>query len=289
MEPIKPLHHYDAEHTDDETLRRDLREHVARWGSLQLVAELLTQLRAAHLPWWSPSFTRGAWRPLVRMQWLAERADVRQRITSALTGLPRNAARSRSPELQAGLIEAVLDHGDVTEAAFEEAFTPIELVAYGPGAEIWAAFRDRMPWEDDAPEHQKLVGWLLRALTTERCILDSEMGRKPILTAAEVRCAIGARTWQERLPLEVRTAIDEARMKQERTRPREPFQARHELAIVTPELLAQYVPLAELAVVFDAAEKAMAFDALPVPRESGAFELSPQSKSELPAARVGAA
>jgi hypothetical protein len=286
VDTFKPLSHHDAESSDDDTLRRDARAHLAKWPYLQVMAELVTKLRASSLPFWSPSFTREQWRPLSRMQWLGQRADLRQRITSTLCGLPRNAARSKTPEFQASLIDAVLDHGDVSDEMFEEAFAPQDLVVYGPVGEIWTQFRVRMPWEDDSAAHQKLVGWLLRVLTSDRSTLDADLKRKPILTAWDVRTAIDARVWQERIPLETRAAIDEARIKQERSRPREPFHARHELAIATPELIAQHIPLVDLLPVLHVAEQALFSGeaAAPVSAREGAFESSPPSGRVTPLA-----
>ncbi len=277
VDSFKPLQHHDAENTEDDTLKRDARAHVAKWPHLQVLAEMWLKLRQVNVPWWTTSFTREQWRPASRMHWLSQRADVRQRITSQLTGLPRNAARSKPPEFQASLIDAVLEHGDVTDTDFEDAFTAQEMVVYGPVADMWTQFRTRMPWEDDSPVHQKLAGWLLRVLTTERCTFDGEMTRRPILTAWDVRAAIEPRVWQERVPAEVRVAIDEARLKHEKARPREPFQARHELLIATPEILAANIPLVDLVPVIQMAERGLLMATELQPRESGAFELSPVS------------
>ncbi len=280
-DPHSPFKHHDADNTDDETLTRDARAHVAKWPHLQVVAELLTKLRSLRVSWWSPSYTREQWSPSARMHWLHQRADVRQRITTHLTGLPKNAARSKSPEFQASLIDAVLSHGDVSDFDFEEAFMPQELVTYGPVDEMWTQFRMRMPWEDDSPVHQGLMGWLLRALMTERSTLDPEIKRRPIMTAWDVRTAIDARVWQEHIPIEIRTAIDESRLKQEKARPREPAHARHELTIATPELIAQSIPLADLMPVIHAAERMLLLECEPT-RESGSFEMRLEVPTTIP-------
>jgi hypothetical protein len=278
----KPLQHPDATHSDDETLERDARTHLSKQPHLQVMAELTAKLRASNFAWWSATFTRSQWRALPRMQWLAERPDIRQRITSALTGLPRKASRSKTPEFQASLIDAVLDHGDISGIEFEEAFTPQELVTYGPTSDMWGQFRQRMPWGDDSEAHQKFMGWLLRVLLSERSALEPDMLRKPVLTAWEVRTAIDPQVWQERIPLELRAAIDEARLKREKARPREPYCARHELQIATPELIAQNIPLADLLPVLHLAEQAMfALPEQAIPNESGAFQAAPISRSTL--------
>ena len=290
VDSFKPLQHYDADNMDDETLKRDARAQVAKWAHLQVVAELLTRLRASSFPWWSPTFTREQWRPHARMGWLAQRSDVRQRITTALTGLPRNASRSRTPEFQAALIDSVLEHGDVDDAQFDEQFSPSDMVVYGPVNDFWTHFRARMPWEDDSQANQRLVGWLLRVLTSDRCTIDGEVARKPILSALDVRTAIDARVWQDRIPAELRAAVDDARMKHERARPREPFQARHEMQIITPELIAQHVPLLDLTPVVQAAERGLFSPTesvvQTVPRESGSFDLSLSSR--IPGAELAA-
>jgi hypothetical protein len=270
-----PLRHADAGTADDETLARDARAHLARSPHLQVMAEIVAKLRSSSFPWWSVSFTRSQWRALPRMQWLAQRPDLRQKITSALTGLPRKAARSKTPEFQASLVDAVLEHGDVGGAEFEEAFAPEDLVTYGPAAQMWTQFRQRMPWGDDGDAHRKLVGWVLRVLLSERSTLDPDMLRRPILTAWDVRNAIDPHVFQEHVPLDVRAQIDEARLKREKARPREPYSARHELQIATPELLAQHIPLTDLVAVFEVAEQAMlGAPEQSIPAESGAFPSS---------------
>lgn len=258
-EPLRPLMHHESAEQDDEALAREARAHLARLPQLQLLAELLLKLRASAPPWWTPQGLRAAWGADTRMRWLRQRPDLRQRVTTALTGLPANAARKKSPEFQAELIDSVIDDGDVPLGRFEEAFDPCDLVVYGPAHELWREFRDRVPWEDDGPTQQRIVAWLIRALLSDR---SPTLGfsRRPILTPWDVRSAIDVTAWHTRMPLEVRVAVDEARLKHEKTRPREPFHARHELGIALPEQIAASLPLAELAPVLRAAELAMGLD-----------------------------
>lgn len=252
-----PLRHPETDTVDDEARQRDARTHLAGAPHLQVVAELVAKLRASSFPWWTPAFTRGQWSASQRMQWLEQRPDARQRITTALTGLPRKAARDKTPGFQASLIDTVLDHGDLNASDFEHAFAPQDVAVYGPASDVWTQFRARFPWEDDSPHHQKLVGWLLRVLLSERSSLDQDMLRKPILSAWDVRHGIDSQVWQERIPLEIRAAVDDARAKHERARPREPFGARHELQIATPEIIVQTIPLSDLLPVVLIAERAM--------------------------------
>lgn len=258
---IRPLSHDDSSMRDDDdaTRAREAREHFSRWPAVQLVGEMYAKLRAQRFSWWSNAKLRERWPARTRMGWLAERPDLRQTITTSLTGLPKNAARQKSHDFQADLIDSVLTHGDVDEDAFENAFHAMDLATYAPAQEIWSELMTRFPWHTDAVDHQRFIGWMIRAFVTDRCSLHAEISRKPILTACDVRQSIDARVWQTYVPLDVRVAVDAARMKHERTRPREAFQARHEMSIATPEVLAAHVPLCELMPIFVAAENAMGF------------------------------
>src|ERR1700733_5610046 len=93
----KPLEHDAPEAAGDEVLVKDARDHLARWPQLQLLAELVAKLRSLDLPWWSPESMRERWGATSRMRWYRQRPDLRQQVTSALTGLARNAARSKGP------------------------------------------------------------------------------------------------------------------------------------------------------------------------------------------------
>jgi hypothetical protein len=251
----RPFQHRDPQAAFCE-LETEARGYLAKAGQLQFIAELWDTLQKMPLSWWSADFTREMWTPRARMRWFAERADIRQRVTTALTGLPPNTAMKREPHFQAELIDSVIDDGDIDAGKFESAFDACEMVVYGPAREFWSQFRERMPWEEDAPTHKKLVSWGLRQLLSERSTLLG-MSRKPILTAWDVRSSIDSRVWQSRMPLEIRVAVDEARLRHEKARPRDPFHARHELSICVPEQIAEHIPLAEIAPVFFTAEKNM--------------------------------
>src|SRR5690606_34432989 len=79
----EPLTHRGADQGDD-ALAAEASAHLRKLPSLQLVAELLTRLREMQLPWWTPDHLRKAYGATDRMGWLAERPDLRQRITSEL-------------------------------------------------------------------------------------------------------------------------------------------------------------------------------------------------------------
>ncbi|MFO0592203.1 MAG: hypothetical protein U0441_31960 [Polyangiaceae bacterium] len=274
----RPLQHLDAEKKDDETLRAEARAHLAESPSLQLVAEVLAKLRAVDLPFWSPEVLRERWSAAERMRWLRQRPDLRQAITTSLTGLAPKAARKKMPDFQAALVDSVVDEGDVPVRAFEASFEPVDLAVYGPASGYWFAMRELFPWSDDRPAHQELVAWLLKALLTDTSSI-SGLGRVPILTAWDLRTAIDGRVWHTRIPIEIRVAIDDARMSLERDRPGAPFHAQDDLAIAVPEIIAASVPLKDLLGVLTAAERAMGFDKeTPRPR-GGPPDLKPPAST----------
>ncbi len=252
--PLAPAESFRAA---DENLRSDAALKLAQSPSLQIVSEMLGKLRVLDFEWWTPEYTRDRWSADARMRWLRDRPDLRQDITAALTGLPATTARHKTPEFQSELMNAVMEAGDVSASRFEEVFDPRDLVVHGPVWEFWTAFRERMPWNEDSPHHQNFVAWYLRALLAERTCAD-ELTRRAILTPLDVRAAIDSRVWQTYVPVDIRAAVDEARIRQERSRPRDPYLARHELTIAVPEHIASSIPLAELTGVFTAAEQAMA-------------------------------
>ncbi len=273
----RPLLHVDAEKKDDETLRAEARAHLAEAPSLQLVAELLAKLRAADVPFWSPEVLRDRWSAAERMRWYRQRPDLRQKITTRLTGLAARAARKKMPDFQAALIDSVIDEGDIAVRSFEETFEPTDLSVYGSAAAFWYAMRELFPWHDDAPSHQELVAWLLKALLADTSSIAG-LGRVPILTPWDLRTSIDGRVWHTKIPLEVRVAIDDMRLSQERDRPGAPFHAQDDLAIAVPDVIAASVPLRDLAGVLDAAERAMGFDR-EAPRPKGPPDLKPPTET----------
>jgi hypothetical protein len=248
-------------HDDDRTdaeLAAEAAAQLARSPSLQLVAELLGRLREMKLPWWTPQQLRAAYPAAERLAWLATRPDLRQRITTQLTGLAPRAARNKSPAFQAELIDSVVDEGDISVDEFEHAFDPVDLALYGTAADHWRLFRRRAPWDDDATAHQDLLGWLMGALLADKSSLDGA-ARRPLLTPLELRTAIDGRVWHTRIPLHVRVAIDDARFAHGRERPGEAFGAERDLAIATPALIAASIPLVDLKGVLDVAELRLGF------------------------------
>jgi len=257
---LEPLRHHAYALGDDDVLGREASQQLAKLPQLQLVGELWCELRTYGFAWWAPELLRTWWPAAQRMKWLAQRSDIRQRITSQLTGLPPNAARKRSPTFQAELIDAVVDEGDVSAAGFEGAFDPFDMVVYGPVGDVWRAFRSALPVEQGGTDLERLTAWLLRALLSDRAQKHEQLKRRPILSPWDLRTAIDGEVWHTRMPLEIRVAIDDGRFRQEKLRPGRPFGARHDLAIAVPEQIAAHVPLIDLIGVLERAEQAMGFE-----------------------------
>jgi hypothetical protein len=286
--PARPLQHQDADRKEPETLAKEARSHIANEPALQLMAELLTRLRALDLPWWTPEKLRARWGAVERMRWYKDRWDLRQNITTELTGLAPKAAKRKAPEFQAALIDSVLEEGDISVRSFEEAYEPMDLVIYGPSSAFWHAFRESMPWEQDTPVHQELLAWLLKALLTDRSSFPG-LGRVPILTPWEVRTAINGKVWHTRIPLDVRVAIDDARFRQEKDKGGVPFHAEHDLGIAVPEIIAGNVPLRELIPVLIVAERSMGFEAPKAATAGAAAPASAPAEVRTEASAPGAA
>ncbi len=260
---MPPLSHPSAGGQSDETLAEEATKHLAAAPALQLVAELLQRLRAMSVAWWSPESLRARWSASERMQWLAQRPDLRQRVTSRLTGLAPKAARKKTPEFQANLLDSVVDEGDVEGRELEAAFDPADLVVYGPAEAFWRAFREAWPMDARDKESEELAAWLLEALLASVSGLPAAFSRAPILAPLDVRLAIDGTLWQTKLPIEIRVAIDRARLAHERDKRETRFGAADELAFATPSVVAATFSLGELAPIFAAAEKAMGFGGAP--------------------------
>lgn len=276
------LRHPETLSAEDTALAQESRSHVASNRALQLIAELILKLRGSRFSWWTPELLRGTWDATERMGWFEQRPDIRQRITCSLTGLAPKASRKKQPDFQAALIDSVVDEGDVTVDQFENAFDAIELAAYAPVAEIWHRFRERMPWDQDTPPNQELVGWLIDQLLASSSTIEG-MTRKPILTAHAIRTTIPGNVWHTKIPLEIRVGIDDLRLQREQAKPGDPFHAIHDLSVATPAMIAANIPLRELLCVLDVAEKAMGLPSArglpataPLPKVEEAAKPEPQ-------------
>lgn len=211
----------------------------------RFVASLLEYLREHPRPWWNAEVLHDVWPTAERFRWYERRPDLRAAVTHELTGFASGAARASADDLQAELVERVLDAGDIDEETWEAAFDVRDLAVHGPRHEIWGAFRTRFPWEGPTAADRELLVWLFERMLVEE--QDSS-----ILTALYVRSAIDVRVWQDHVPLELRAQVDAHRLRRELEGA--PFTCEDELAIVGLSKVVEHVPPAHLQRVLDALE-----------------------------------
>jgi hypothetical protein len=239
-------------HETDAQLEARAQERLQKHREVALLAALLGQLRERSLPWWSPAVLKEVWPTSVRFGWLEKRPDVRARLTTELTGLPRLAAREADRGFQSMLIDRVAQAGDVAIDRWEKAFLPEELAIHGPTTVLWAEFRARFPWEAPTAADKELLVWLIGDLLEER----KEGNRTAsIMTPLYVRSAIDVRVWQESIPLEIRVQVDGRRLRKELEG--KGFTCRDELAVVKIERIVEHVPAVHLKGILDALERVL--------------------------------
>ena len=233
----KPFTHADSE-KDEATLAQEASNFLARQPVAQFTVELLTTLRELKLPWWTPTQRRTALNETIRMRCLTARPIVRQLITMELTGVLPKAALKMTPDYQAGLIDMSLEE-DKTNEDFENAFRPEELALYCDPRDTYTQFMQALPWEDGLKMHRDLIAQLIECLLKDRVTPENKTA-KPILSHHDVLSAISRKVWQSRIPIELRVAIDEALLKQEKEKARDPFHAKNILEIVPPATLRRH-------------------------------------------------
>ena len=253
-----PLVHA-SEAADGDARRRAATDHLARWPTLQVMAELLIDLRAAGVSWWAPARLCERWPVSERLQWLEQRADLREQIVRSMTGLALRDAGRRAVSFQAELIDAVADPA-IDAQRLEDAFDPRDLVVYGPVHDFWDEVVASIPWETEL--QPALVERLLAILLADRSLVLGTT-RPPILTPWRLRTAIDMRAWQAHLPARIRAAVNEARLHKELVDPGVPFSAQDELEVVTVGVIAASLPLRALRPAFSAAARIMGLERSP--------------------------
>jgi hypothetical protein len=229
--------------------------HLSNNPEGQLVQLLLEWIAEEEPGWFTPNTQRDLWPMEVRFEWLLSRPDVRGRVVHAVTGVSEGAARLLDPDVQIALVDAVLDNGDVSVATWAAAFQPHELAAHAPPAAIHSEVRQCFPWQ--APPSQDRRDFLLRWLEAVQSTGDGNgRSRQPILSPLAFRSAVNTQAWQASVPLELRAAVDGARLHAEGMGL--PFTAEDELVIVTTKALVDNVPYVALRPVLEAAERALA-------------------------------
>jgi hypothetical protein len=263
----KPLIHTNTNLSDEE-LAKEAADYLAKSAPLQAMAQFLGRQReillhtvspeaAQEIDWLTLDEVRKTFPATTRMQALVSRPDIRQHITTELTGLRPKAARGKDPEFQAKLIDSAIDDGDIGLPEFESAFDPKDLVVYMDVSSFWKHFMNESLAriiEENTSREKEFFAFILNVFLQNRNSL------KPILTHLDVRSAIPGDTWQNRIPLEKRVAVDTARLEQERKSASRPFTAKQELEIVSLQVIVDSLDLTDMVPILQAAGSTMGFN-----------------------------
>lgn len=253
------LQHKEADKKSDEQLAQEAKDHLAGSVPLQVTAEFIRVIRRLDLEELNAPVRRTLLSATDRLQALTQRPDIRQRVTTALAGVPAKAARKMDANFQASLIDQVVDSEDRTPTEFDEAFDPDELVAYCDASDILNGLLGEFSWEADSDPRRDAVASLIESFLKERG-LHGGKPLKPVLTHLDVMGAIPSNIWNTKVPLEIRDRIRDAEIEQERTKPREIFTAKQRLEIATPRILVANILLADLHGVIQLGLKKMGFE-----------------------------
>lgn len=253
------LLHKDPEKKTDEQLTQEARDHLAANVPLLVTSEFIRVVRRLNLPELDATVRRALLTATERQQALVQRPDIRQRVITALVGIPAKTARKMDPDLQASLIDQVVDSEDRTAADFDEAYDPDELVVYGDAALILNRILDAFHWEEDTDPRRDALASLVESMLKERGPHGSKQ-LKPILMPWDVESTIPSALWNTKVPLDVRNKCRDAWIEQERAKPREPFHAKHSLEIASVRILVASLLLTETRVTVKLGVKKMDFE-----------------------------
>ena len=192
--------------------------------------------------------------PRVRMEWLAQRPDLRRDIVTHLAMHAENAAYALSPSVQAERIAEVIASEDISLEEFERAFEPEDLVVYATWEWFWF-FYDCADWMTTNRSFHDVVKRLLERMIEEPGgeydrDMEEQDGLKSILTPEQFYRTIDQRVWDEHIPLWLRTKIADAISSGGKS-PRSLEAVK--LEFVPPKKLVQYIPLIHLKPIFFAA------------------------------------
>jgi hypothetical protein len=260
MRTFTRLTHANAAKKSDEDLVKEAVKRLSDEPAIQLLTEVLGVLRDLELPWWTPEQFCTRFSAATVMGWLSERPDLRQEITTKLTGLGQKMTRKKSPADQAALIDDAIESGDADAKAYMLAIPSDALAVYGDAPAVWSAFRDNMDWTASDQPHKELIAQFIERLLSQESSLSPDIKRTPILSHLDVRGAINEEIWEKHMPSKTRVDINRARLAKEREQPDVPFRAKDELAIANASIITEHVPLDELNPIFLAAERAMGFE-----------------------------
>jgi len=271
MASVNPLIHKNSESSDQE-LSKEASAYYSQHTPLQAQAELWIKIleliktpdangKIDTLPWWNLQYTRNTFTVKQRMQALNQRPDIRQQVTTQLTGMKQKAARAMPADLQATLIDSAIDQGDISLLELEEAFDAQTWAVYIFQNTFWNALANDgliKIVEANTEREKQFIAYALDVFLKTRGSFGGQQ-LKPVLTHLDVRLAIDPEIWIKRIPMTKRIEVDRARLDQERKNPRIPFTAQRELQIVGLDTIVQSIDLSDLVPVIRAAGESMGF------------------------------
>lgn len=248
----------------DQVLAKEAAVHFGVTPYLQFLAEIFVAVR----PWLTTKALFRIFSVKTIMEALASRPDLRQELTTKLTGYKRIAARKKNPLEQTKLIEDALGNeeepGDITLEDVEKEIAPETWAVYIFGDQFWKAFSSEVLADIVAANGEKekeFITFFIEKALQERRHEGREL--KPILTHLDVADAMDpddTLKWQQRIPPEKLSEANRVRRAQERKTPRVPFTTKQEIGIIGIDVIVNSFDLTDFVPMVSAAGKSMGFD-----------------------------
>lgn len=278
MSQVPIVHIMHAPNASDEALAAEAQDHLLHHPPLEVLSEILQVLRDKQRPWFLPQTLLDFCGVQERLQLLAARPDVRERLLVTLIGAkPRTARRTPLP-MQAEQILIAMEAQDVDAQSFDQAFQTQELALYLDAAALWRCILSRLPWEENDSADKEFVGLVVRCLLSPERLKTSWSPSGAIITPWDLLRGIDARVWNQHIPLDLRAKIHEAWLMATEDGNVQAFTPRDVLELVPPDVFMHHLKLDDLRGILLLAEKRMGFEAPPPPVE----EAAPETRCEVP-------
>lgn len=260
MQIIKPLVHNDVDNKSEAVLHEEMQEYFDQNPALKFQAGLLVKIfelikgSSADEPlvWWSYEQMRKIFPVSARISALEQRPLLRQKIVCDLTGLkPKTALKKYgTAEKQTDVIDAVLDDEDTELDQFEAAFDPEVWAVYVFNQTFWRELRVAMGFAiaESGPREKAFIAFLIETALNHG-----------LISHLDIRTTLDPATWQKRIPIEKRVAVDRARIKAEHENKLSDFTAKTEMEMVGFQTLVNSFDSADFSPVINAVGMAMGF------------------------------
>ncbi len=260
MQIIKPLVHKDTDNKSEEVLQQEMQEYFNQNPALKFQAGLLVKIfeliksspENEPLAWWSYEHMRKVFPVSVRFTALTQRPVLRQSIAYKLTRLDLKMLLGSfgTPELQTGLVDGALKDEATTLAELEEVFDPEVWAVYIFNETFWRALRTGMNTAiaESGPREKQFIAFLIETALNHG-----------LISHLDIRTTLDPATWQKRIPIEKRVAVDRARIKAEHESKLAEFTAKSEMEMVGFQTLVDSFDSSDFSPVINAVGMAMGF------------------------------